>query len=56
VPGRPGIGQIDYIVAQVIAHPVGIPDRPPQQVLHPIWRGIASMLGDRPEILARQVS
>jgi hypothetical protein len=47
---------IDHKLTQVIAHPVGIPHRPPQQVLHPIRRRLTSMLSNRPAILARQVS
>jgi hypothetical protein len=37
---------LHHIIAQVIAHPVGVPDRPLQQVLHPIWCRVAGVLGD----------
>ena len=42
------------VAAQVIAHPVGIPAGPRQQVLHPIRRGIPAPLSDGPAVLARQ--
>ena len=53
---RLGVAQVlDHIVAEVIADPVVVPDRPTQQVLHPIGAGIPSVLGDRPTVLTRQV-
>jgi hypothetical protein len=53
---RLGVAQVlDHIVAEVIADPVVVPDRPTQQVLHPIGAGLPSVLGDRPTVLTRQV-
>ncbi len=46
---------LDNVVTDVVAHRVLVPLRPRQQVLHPIRGGVASMLGDRPAVLARQV-
>ena len=42
--------------AQVIAHAVSVPPGPRQQVLHPVRRGIPGLPGDRPAVLARQLS
>ena len=47
---------VDQVVAHVVADRVVVPDRPGQQVLHAVWGGIPSVLGDRPAVLARQVS
>ena len=46
---------LDHVGAQVIADPILVPDRPTQQVLHPIGAGIPSVLGDRPTVLTWQV-
>src|SRR3954470_24201521 len=46
---------VDDVVAQVLTDPVGVPDRPGQQMLHAIRRGLAGMLGECPAVLARQV-
>jgi hypothetical protein len=43
-----------HVAAHIITHRVGVPPRPLQQVLHPVRRRIASVLGDRPAVLARQ--
>ena len=43
------------VAAHVIAHAVGVPPGPRQQVLHPVRRGIPGLLGDRPAVLARQL-
>lgn len=42
----------EYIVAQIVAHPVGIPARDAQQALHTLRIGIADRLGELPAILA----
>jgi hypothetical protein len=34
--------------AQVRGHPVGVPDRPAQQVLHRVRAGLPDVLGDAP--------
>jgi hypothetical protein len=47
---------LDHIRAEVVADAVLVPDRPGQQVLHPIRAGIAGVLGDRPAVLAWQVA
>jgi hypothetical protein len=53
---RLGVAQVlDQVGAEVIADPVVVPDRPGQQVLHPIGAGIPSVLGDRPTVLMWQV-
>jgi hypothetical protein len=53
---RLGVAQVlDHVSAEVIADPVVVPDRPTQQVLHPIGAGIPSVLGDRPAVLMWQV-
>ena len=36
-------------------HPVVVPHRPTEQVLHPIRAGVPGVLGDRPAVLARQI-
>jgi hypothetical protein len=46
---------LDEVGADIIAEGVFVPDRPGEQVLHPIRGGIAGVLGDRPAVLARQV-
>ena len=52
---RAGVAEgVDDIVAQIIAHVLGVPFRPRQQVLQAIGSGLAAMLGDRPAILAIQ--
>ena len=54
---RLGIAQMLHKVgADVIAQRVLIPHRPTKQVLHPIRAGVADVLGDRPAVLAWQVS
>lgn len=45
----------DHVVAQVIAHPIGVPARPGQEVLHAVRVRLAGVLGDSPAVLARQV-
>jgi hypothetical protein len=47
-----GLGDI---VAKALAHPVVIPHRPTQQVLHPIRIEVPGVLGDRLTVLAWQV-
>jgi hypothetical protein len=42
-------------IPHVVAHLIGIPYRPRQQVLHPVRRRVSGVLGDRPAVLARQV-
>lgn len=42
----------DDELPQVLAQPVGVPHRPVEQMLHPIGRGIAGVLGDGPAVLA----
>jgi hypothetical protein len=51
---RPGVAQVlDHTVADVIPDRVFIPHRPAEQVLHPVGASVASVLGDRPAVLAR---
>jgi hypothetical protein len=45
----------DDVVAQVIAHSVGVLTRAGKQVLHAMWIRITGMLGDGPTILPRQI-
>jgi hypothetical protein len=45
----------DDVVAQVLAHPVGVPPGPGEQVLHAVRIAVARVLGDRPAVLARQI-
>jgi hypothetical protein len=45
---------VDDVITQIIAHTIGVPTGPRQQVLQPIRRARATMLGDRPAILAVQ--
>jgi hypothetical protein len=53
---RPRVAQVlDEVAADVIAQGVGIPDRPGEQVLHPVRGGIAGVFGDRPAVLSWQV-
>jgi hypothetical protein len=53
---RAGIGEVlDDVAAQILCDPVGVPDRPGQQMLHAIGRAVAGVLGDRPAVLPRQV-
>jgi len=44
---------LHHIIPQVIAHPIGIPHRTTQQVLHAIGTGIPGELGDGPAVLMR---
>ena len=54
---RGGVAEVlDEVGAHVIADRVLIPHRPREQVLHPIRAGIPGVLGDRPAVLAGQVS
>jgi hypothetical protein len=46
---------VDRPVANVVADGVLIPDRSGEQVLHPIGRAVAGVLGDRPAVLAGQL-
>jgi hypothetical protein len=39
---------LNDVVPQVIPDTASVPDRPPQQVLHPARRGVTGVLGDRP--------
>ena len=43
---------VDHIGAQIIAHPVGVPLRPRQQMLQPVRAGVTTALGQRPTVLA----
>jgi hypothetical protein len=43
---------LDQHGAHVVAHGVGVPHCPGQQVLHPIGAGVAGVLGDRPAVLS----
>jgi hypothetical protein len=43
------------VVAQVIAHPVGVSHRATKQVLHAIRARVPGVLGNRPAVLARQI-
>jgi hypothetical protein len=53
---RAGLAEVgDDVVAQGRSDAVGVPDRPGQQVLHAVGRGIAGVLGKRPTVLARQI-
>jgi hypothetical protein len=47
---------VDQVVADVVADGVVVPDRPGQQVLQAVRGRLAGVLGDRPAVLARQVS
>jgi hypothetical protein len=52
---RAGVAEgVDDVVTQIIAHRLGVPFRPRQQMLQPVGRVIAAVLGDRPAILAVQ--
>ena len=54
---RGGVAEVlDDVFTQVIAHPVGVPLSPAQQVLHTVRVGVTGMFGDRPTVLARQFS
>jgi hypothetical protein len=45
---------LDHVTAQVITHPVGVPGRPRQKMLHPARAGLPGLLGNGPAVLARQ--
>jgi hypothetical protein len=45
----------DHVVTQVIAHTVGVPNRPVEQVLHAVRIPVPSMLSDTPAVLARKI-
>jgi hypothetical protein len=47
---------LDQVVADVVADGVLVPDRPGQQVLQAVRAVLAGVLGDRPAVLAGQVS
>jgi hypothetical protein len=44
---------LHHVVAEVITHPVGVPHRATEQVLHAIGAGVPGVLGDGPAVLAR---
>jgi hypothetical protein len=46
---------LDQVGADVVTHPVVVPHRPGQQVLHPIRGGIPGVLGQRPAVLTGQI-
>jgi hypothetical protein len=51
---RLGVGEmVDHVPAQVLAHSVGVPARPRQQMLHPIRACLTGVLGDRPTVHPR---
>jgi hypothetical protein len=53
---RVGVAEVtDDVVTQVVTGTVGVPDRPSQEVLHPLRIGIPGVFGDAPTVLARQV-
>ena len=41
---------LDHVAAQVVPHPVVIPHRPRQQVLHPVRVGLPGVFGHRPTV------
>jgi hypothetical protein len=41
--------------ADIVAHGVGIPPGPAEQVLHAVRAGLLGLLGDAPAVLSRQV-
>src|SRR5262245_42165663 len=43
---------LDHVGAQVIAHPVRVPDRPIQQMLQSVGRAVAGLFGQLPAVLA----
>jgi hypothetical protein len=45
---------LDHVSADVIADPVYVPVRPPQQPLHPVRAGLACLFGERPPVLPLQ--
>jgi hypothetical protein len=46
--------RVDDVAAHVVADRVSVPRRTAEQMLQPIGRGITTMLGDRPAVLAIQ--
>jgi hypothetical protein len=42
---------IDHIATQVVAHSVGVPLRPRQQMLQPVRAGVTAEFGQRPAAL-----
>jgi hypothetical protein len=44
------------IVAQIVAHTIGVPTGPVEQVLHTVRIPVPGVLGDAPAVLARQIS
>jgi hypothetical protein len=42
----------DQVGADIVTHPVVVPCRAGQQMLHPIRREVPGVLGDRPAVLA----
>jgi hypothetical protein len=55
-PAPPRVTEVlDHHGAHVIADRVVVPNRPGQQVLHPVGVGVADVLSDRPAVLAGQV-
>ena len=54
---RVRVGELlNDVAADVVADRVGVPDRPGQQMLHAVRAGLASVFGDRPAVLPRQLS
>jgi len=45
---------LDDVAADVVADRVGVPDRPGQQMLHPVRAGLTGVFGDRPTVLPGQ--
>jgi hypothetical protein len=45
---------LGHIAADVIAHAIGVPPGPRQQVLHPSRAGVPRMLGDTPAVRSWQ--
>ena len=53
---RPRVAEVPGdVAAHVVTDPFGIPLGPGQQVLHPVRRGIAGVLGERPAVHPRQL-
>jgi hypothetical protein len=46
---RIGITQlVDHVLPHIVAHRIGVPDRITQQPLHPVRRGVSSLLSQLP--------
>ncbi len=49
------VQMVHYVAAHVVADGIGVPLRPAEQVLHPVWGSVPNPFGDGPAVLTREI-